>query len=156
MYSLGLTRSGLEPTICRQSNHYTNDTVFISRRVLKVHSSKGLTTDETIYSVRINVLSTIDSRCDIWLVLVWFMVFNATFNNISGISWRSKVTDKLYHIMLVVIAIDCTGSCKSNNNAITTTTTPCYRWLSDHIAETSGSRTLSGLTDIKKVYTCEA
>jgi ABC-type microcin C transport system permease subunit YejB len=42
------------------------------------------------------------------------MVFNATFNNISGISWRSKVTDKLYHIMLVVIAIDCTGSCKSN------------------------------------------
>ena len=47
----------------------------------------------------------------------WFMVFNATFNNISVISWRSvlleektgvhvenhrpvsKVTDKLYHIM---------------------------------------------------------
>jgi hypothetical protein len=35
------------------------------------------------------------------------MVFNATFNNISLISWRSvllmeetEVTDKLYHIML--------------------------------------------------------
>jgi hypothetical protein len=41
------------------------------------------------------------------------MVYNATFNNISGISWRlvllveetgenhlSQVTDKLYHIML--------------------------------------------------------
>jgi hypothetical protein len=38
------------------------------------------------------------------------MVFNATFNNISAISWRSvllkeetdlsQVTDKLYHIML--------------------------------------------------------
>jgi len=39
------------------------------------------------------------------------MVFNATFNNISVISWRSfllvekttdlsEVTDKLYHIML--------------------------------------------------------
>ena len=24
-----------------------------------------------------------------WLALVWFMVFNATFNNISVISWRS-------------------------------------------------------------------
>ena len=42
--------------------------------------------------------------------LVWFMVFNATFNNISAISWRSvllleittdlpQVTDKLYHII---------------------------------------------------------
>jgi hypothetical protein len=39
------------------------------------------------------------------------MVFNATFNNISGMSWRSvllvektidmpQVTDKFYHIML--------------------------------------------------------
>ena len=48
------------------------------------------------------------------LVLVWFIVFNATFNNISIISWRSvllveetgenhdlsHVTDKLYQIML--------------------------------------------------------
>jgi hypothetical protein len=50
--------------------------------------------------------------------MVWFMVFKATFNNISAISWRSvllveetglpgekntdlsQVTDKLYHIML--------------------------------------------------------
>ena len=42
---------------------------------------------------------------------VRIMVFNATFNNISGISWRSvlfveettdlsQVTDKLYHMML--------------------------------------------------------
>ena len=45
----------------------------------------------------------------------WFMVFNATFNNISAISWQSvllveetgvpgenllQVTDKVYHIML--------------------------------------------------------
>jgi len=45
--------------------------------------------------------------------MVWFMVFNATFNNISVISWqsvllmeetaeshKSQVTDKFYHIML--------------------------------------------------------
>jgi len=77
------------------------------------------------------------------------MVFNATFNNISAISWHSvllveetgvprenhrPVTDKLYHIMLfrtgfevttlVVIGTDCTGSCKSNYHMITTTTAP--------------------------------
>jgi hypothetical protein len=74
------------------------------------------------------------------------MVFNATFNSISVISWRSvllveettdlsQVTDKLYHIMLytsplsrfefttsVVIVTDCIGSCKSNYHTITATT----------------------------------
>ena len=49
-------------------------------------------------------------------LVIWFMVFNATFNNISIISWQSvllveengghgkkdmrQVTNKLYHIML--------------------------------------------------------
>ena len=49
-----------------------------------------------------------------YVVMVVVMVFNATFNNISAILWRSvllmeetgvnhrlsQVTDKLYHIML--------------------------------------------------------
>jgi hypothetical protein len=84
------------------------------------------------------------------------MVFNATFNNISVIWWRSvllveetrgpekttdmsQVTDKLYHIMLytspwsilelttsVVIVTDFIGSYKSNYYTITATTAPSY------------------------------
>jgi hypothetical protein len=64
--------------------------------------------------------------------LVWLMVFNATFNNISVIWWQSvllmeetrvsgettdlsQVPDKPFNIMLYqVIGTDCTGSCKSN------------------------------------------
>jgi len=81
-------------------------------------------------------------------LVLGLMVFNATFNNISAISWRSvllveettdlpQVTDKFYHIMLynspwsrldfttsVVIGTDCIGSCKSNYRTITATSTP--------------------------------
>ena len=78
------------------------------------------------------------------------MVFNATFNNISVISWWSVLLveetggpaenhrpDKLYHIMLytspwlrfelttsVMIGTDCIGSCKSYYRTITATTAP--------------------------------
>jgi hypothetical protein len=70
------------------------------------------------------------------------MVFNATFNNISVISWPSvllvnpldetggpkqnpdlsQVTDKLLShsvVHLAVIDTDCIGSCKSNYHTIT-------------------------------------
>jgi hypothetical protein len=88
----------------------------------------------------------------LFLLFVYLMVFNATFNDISVISWRSvllveetggprenhrPVTDKLYHIMLypsscsrfevttsVVICTDCTCSYKSNYHTITATTEP--------------------------------
>jgi hypothetical protein len=89
-----------------------------------------------------------------WLCLfVCLMVFNATFNNISVISWRSVLFVEetggprenhwhvAGHIMLytspwsrfelttsVVIATDCIGSCKSNYHTITATTAPNVLW----------------------------
>ena len=70
-----------------------------------------------------------------------FLVFNATFNNISVLlieeTRENQVTDKLYHIMLhtspwmrielaisVVIGTDCIGSCKSNYHTNPATTAP--------------------------------
>jgi len=82
--------------------------------------------------------------------MVWFMVFKATFNNISVISWRSVLLEEVTRVpeenhrpsashwqtlsrnvvsgiplvMLVVISTDCTGSYKSNHHTLTTTKTP--------------------------------
>ena len=90
------------------------------------------------------------------------MVFNATFNTISVISWRSvllaeestdlsQVTDKLYHIMLctspwstfkltsVVMDSDCIGSCKSKYHTITATTVPLNKLIIIYICRNKRS-----------------
>ena len=101
----------------------------------------------------LRIASLLVGLCSI--VVVGFMVFNTTLNNISVISWRSVSlveetegpgenhrpvanTDKLYHITLytstwsifelttsVVIGTHCIGSCKSNYHTITATTASC-------------------------------
>jgi hypothetical protein len=96
---------------------------------------------------KITVFS-LDIMLWLWIRVV---VFSATFNNISIISWRSvwmveekteyseKTTDILYHIMLYRVHLalsgiqthnfSCTGSYKSNYHTITTTTNPLLLWV---------------------------
>ena len=73
------------------------------------------------------------------------MVLNVIFNNIFQLYhggrfcwWRKpekttdlpQITDKLFELAtLVVIDIDCTGSCKINYHTITTTTTASSKIL---------------------------
>ena len=109
---------------------------------------------------------------------VWFMVFNATFNNISVILWRSvllveEAGKKLptcrksltnfitYHCIdytspwmgfeittLVVIDTDCTVSCKSNYHMITTMTTRTCK-------EICVWKKTNCITETRRVITCQ-
>jgi len=63
-----------------------------------------------------------------YVIGLWFMVFNATFNNILVISlWSVLLVGEtgvtgFKLTTLVVIGTDCTGRCKSNYHTITTMT----------------------------------
>ena len=108
------------------------------------------------YGINNDIYSPVvgEQRIDSFIIRISVMVFNATFNNISAISWQSVLlaeetgdpcknhrpaTDKLNHIKLyrvylawagfklasfVVIFTDCLCSCKLNNHTITATTAP--------------------------------
>ena len=94
----------------------------------------------------------------VFVFIYWFMIINATVNNISVISWRSVLlveeTEKttvsqvtiiknqimLYRVPLamnevrahlVVIGADCTCSWKSNYHTITTTTILSEKYMID-------------------------
>ena len=131
--------------------HFLNSTSEWVYLACSEHTSRSVSTPRVRYIRACIYFCLLSIRC----FNVVHMVFNASFNNISVISWRSvllveetgethspaQVTDKLCHKMLywvhiawtgfelttfVMIGNDGIGSCKFNYHAITTTTIPFY------------------------------
>ena len=70
--------------------HFLYSLIYISDALLTIDVvSYGLTFFDVAQCVMIGVLLTLAREKPQVNDLVWFMVFNATFNNISVISWRS-------------------------------------------------------------------
>ena len=130
-----------------------NDLFIILYRLLRTYSSITCRINKiiqiTIALIYMYMHSNRLNNNDFSYFILWFrfMVFNATFNNISIISWRSVLFVKetgenqrpvashwqiLSHIvvsstkMVVVIGTDCIGSYKSNYHTITTATAPFH------------------------------
>jgi hypothetical protein len=60
--------------------------LFVCLFWLHITTLFGASRDKIVDSL---LLSVIDNKSDLYLNLIWFVVFSATFNNISVISWRS-------------------------------------------------------------------
>ena len=75
------------------------------------------------------LLKKLSRPCGNSIVWFGFMVFNATFTNISVISWRSvllleETEGHRKTSNLLQVTTDCIGSCKSNYPTITATGAP--------------------------------
>ena len=98
-----LTRPGLEPTIYRtrgeHANHYTSDAVHTYINIISCEYTKFCDIITVYLNCDFNSFSHLQETQNLFLVwefstyIKWYkyglMVFKATFNSISVISWRS-------------------------------------------------------------------